>query len=440
MHGTALTGNGWRVNMRSLMTADRMLPFADGRRPRPQKRSSEIQTLLTTKAPTPQRLVVAGLFAGIGGIEVGLSRVGHESNLLCEIDPGALAVLRRSVPHRKLTEDVRDLRSLPRDTQLLAGGFPCQDLSQAGKTQGIEGASSGLVGHIFRLLERKRVPLVLLENVPFMLQLEKGAGMNLLVTEFERLGYQWAYRVVDSRSFGLPQRRQRVIFLAARELDPRSVLFADEAGEPETRTYRRRPACGFYWTEGTRGLGWAENAIPTLKGGSAIGIPSPPAIWMPSGGIAKPDLRDAERLQGFNVDWTKPAEEAKRPSFRWTLVGNAVTADVAHWVGARLGTPGDDFETHGRELKRGSKWPRAAWNVGSGRFAADISMWPAAIPIPPLAEFLQFPTVPLSPKATAGFLSRATKSSLRFPPGFLEAVAAHLEAVSNGESAKILAS
>ena len=90
--------------------------------------------------------------------------------------------------------------------------------------------------------------------------------------------------VVDARAFGLPQRRKRVLLLASRTRRPAPVLFADDAGEPPFAA-RAGVACGFYWTEGIRGLGWAVDAVPTLKGGSTIGIPSPPAIWLPDGGI-----------------------------------------------------------------------------------------------------------------------------------------------------------
>ena len=123
-----------------------------------------------------------------------------------------------------------------------------------------------------------RVPLLLLENVRNMLYLDKGEAMRFLVEEIEALGYRWAYRLVDSRFTGTPQRRQRVIFLASQDLDPCSVLFADEAGEPPESHFKDN-AFGFYWTEGLRGLGWARDATPTLKAGSTIGIPSPPAIW-----------------------------------------------------------------------------------------------------------------------------------------------------------------
>ena len=105
----------------------------------------------------------------------------------------------------------------------------------------------------------------------------------------------------------IPQRRRRVYLLASRSENPEEYLFGEDAGEPDKEHHAGR-ACGFYWTEGLRGLGWAVDAVPTLKGGSTIGIPSPPAIWMPDGRIVTPDIRDAEQLQGFDPDWTKPAE------------------------------------------------------------------------------------------------------------------------------------
>ena len=378
--------------------------------------------------PPRRSLRVAGLFAGIGGLELGLSRAGHETLLFCEIEPGARAVLSARFPGIPAEEDVCKLRALPKGVQLLTAGFPCQDLSQAGKTAGIEGSRSGLVEEVFRLVEKQRVPFVLLENVPFMLQLARGKALEYIVGELERLGYRWAYRVVDTRAFGLPQRRERVFLLASLHEDPRRVLFADDAGEPKggkTGTV----AFGFYWTEGTRGLGWAVDAVPTLKGGSTIGIPSPPAILMPSGAVVKPDVRDAERMQGFEADWTQPAETVGKRGHRWKLVGNAVTVDVAAWIGGRLASPGEYDGADDFPLPTGSPWPRAAWSMGEGRFAAELTTWPERRARVPLHEFLRFPTEPLSAKATAGFLSRARSGTLRFTPGFLDAIERHLERV-----------
>ncbi|HEX5475001.1 MAG TPA: DNA (cytosine-5-)-methyltransferase [Vicinamibacterales bacterium] len=158
-----------------------------------------------------ESLVVAGLFAGVGAIELGLSRAGHRSALLCEIDPGACGVLEARFPGVPLTRDIRELETLGR-VDVLAAGFPCQDLSQAGRTAGITGGSSGLVEHVFRLLEtarRSKPRWLLLENVPFMLQLQRGKAMRHVVDRLEELGFTWAYRVIDARAFGLPQRGRR---------------------------------------------------------------------------------------------------------------------------------------------------------------------------------------------------------------------------------------
>ena len=376
-----------------------------------------------------RRHVIAGLFAGVGGLERGLARAGHETALLCENDPGAVAVLESRFEETDFHKDVCTLRRLPRGTTLLAAGFPCQDLSQAGRTVGIAGARSGLVAEVFRLIEQHRTPWVLLENVPFMLQLGRGEAMNVITTTLEALNYRWAYRVVDTRSFGLPQRRRRVYLVAALEEDPRGVLFADEAGSASQTTAKVGDACafGFYWTEGTRGLGWAVDAIPTLKGGSSLGIPSPPAILLDTGEIVTPSIRDAERLQGFPTDWTKPAEEVTRKGQRWKLVGNAVSVPVAEWIGRRLREPGKVLDFEVAALKPHTPWPTAAWNVGPGRVRVAASEWPVRRKQQSLSTFLRYPTAPLSAKATAGFLSRAEVAPLKFDDGFLDAIRAHLQ-------------
>jgi DNA (cytosine-5)-methyltransferase 1 len=373
-----------------------------------------------------RRLKVAGLFAGIGGIELGLHRAGHSTALLCEIDPAAQAVLQERFPGVPLFDDIRTLPRLQPDVDLLAAGFPCQDLSQAGKARGIKGRQSGLVTHVFELLRRRAVPWVLLENVPFMLQLEGGRAMEYVVGQLEHLGYRWAYRVIDSRAFAVPQRRERVYLVASKSEDPRRVLFSGNADPLQDERVLNGAACGFYWTEGTKGLGWAVDAVPTLKGGSTVGIPSPPAILLPSGRLVKPDIRDAERLQGFRSDWTRPAERVARAGTRWKLVGNAVTVPVAEWIGQRFLDLSGNTDVDGVPLRRGQPWPRAAWYDGSQRFAAVWSTWPVKRKATPLAEFMKYPKIPLSVKATAGFLSRARASSLRFPKGFLDAIAAHL--------------
>lgn len=379
----------------------------------------------------PKHLIVAGLFAGIGGIERGLHETGHRTELLCENDPAAVDVLRERFPDTLVVGNVKELHQLPSSVDVLAAGFPCQDLSPAGLTAGIDGERSGLVDEVFRLLEPVPGPRwVLLENVPFMLQLDRGRAMRYLTARLEQLGYLWAYRVVDTRAFGLPQRRQRVLMLASRTHDPRPILFGQDVGEPSFGSWPQ-VACGFYWTEGLRGLGWAADAIPTIKGGSTVGIPSAPAIWRTDGTIATPDIRDLERLQGFDADWTAPPVGAvkKRVTSRGKLVGNAVSVPVAKWLGQRFLSTDTYRADRDLPAERGP-WPAAAWGAEGHIVGVDVSMWPVNEPYQHLEEFLRYPAVPLSQKATAGFLERAERGTLNFHPAFLRAVKNHLARVS----------
>ncbi len=369
---------------------------------------------------------VAGMFAGIGGLEKGLAASGHEASFLCELWSPARAVLGYHHAGVPCWDDIRDLKALPAEIELLVGGFPCQDLSQAGNTAGIDGLRSGLVGQIFRLLDQRAVPWVVLENVPFMLQLNQGKALRTVVSALEDRGYKWAYRVVSSLSF-VPQRRERVLIVATNtDVDPADVLLVDEVQPPTLQTSLTTHAHGFYWTEGVRGLGWALDAIPTLKNGSTVGIPSPPAILLPNGEVITPDIRDAERLQGFPAEWTKPAEEVGRASLRWSLVGNAVTPAVAHWLGSRLAEPGTYDRTRDRSLKTTGSWPKAARYDGRNRQRVEINQYPSWVPRKHLADFLEYPGKPLSARATKGFLGRTERACLRFPEGFQDRLRSHL--------------
>lgn len=370
---------------------------------------------------------VVGLFAGVGGIELGLEAAGHRTSLICEIDPAARAVLAARFPRLKLHNDIRTLDRVPKDTELVAGGFPCQDISQAGTTKGITGKNSGLVNEVFRLLAKSDVPHVLLENVSFILALNRGHAMRHVVSELERLGYRWAYRVIDSQAFGLPQRRQRLFLLASRTLEPFELLMNGSVESTEPTDWNGR-AVGFYWTEGVRGLGWAVDGVPTLKGGSTVGIASPPALWMPDGRIVTPDIRDAERLQGFEADWTAPALKVSRPGFRWKLVGNAVSVPAAEWIGRRLMAGPAAVDLRVKTFDAEKKWPIAAFGgPGQKALAVDVSMWPVAKPRIAMSQFLKFEPKLLSYKATAGFLARLESGSLHFPHEFLVALRKHAE-------------
>jgi DNA (cytosine-5)-methyltransferase 1 len=369
-----------------------------------------------------------GLFAGIGGFEVGLQRAGVRTELLCEYWDPAAAVLRKRFD-AEVVGDICTVAKIPK-VDVVTAGFPCTDLSQVGRTAGIEGRESGLVREAFRLIENTPPTWVVLENVPNMLSLGGGAAMSYIADWFEQRGWNWAYRTVDSQHFGLRQRRRRVFLVASRTEDPRGVLFADEAGMPSARS--SHAAYGFYWTEGNRGVGWGDGVTPTLKGGSKLGIASPPAIWRKGAeagqAISKPSVRVGERLQGFRAGWT---DLGAKDGVRWKMVGNAVSVPVARWIGRGLIEPRETVDASRRKLNPGERWTAAAASVGGVREAWALSERPLAPQRrATLAALLDtYGGVPLSYGAANGFYTRLQASTLRVRDDFRAALKAHVELV-----------
>ena len=153
---------------------------------------------------------LVSLFAGIGGFEIGFNNHGFETLLACEIDPNAQEVLKNNFDGMSIESDVASLKSLPK-ASVITAGFPCQNLSLVGNNSGIEGKDTRIVNEMFRLLSDGPLPdWLVLENVPFMLWHKGGEAINYVTKKLEELDLSWAYRVVDARAFGIPQRRRRV--------------------------------------------------------------------------------------------------------------------------------------------------------------------------------------------------------------------------------------
>ena len=370
-----------------------------------------------------------GLFSGIGGFELGLAGAGIETELVCESWSSAAAVLR----HRfdaDVVGDIRDLPALP-STDVVTAGFPCTDLTQVGRGAGIDGNESGLVREVFRLIRSNAPTWVVLENVPNMLNLHGGAAMHV-ITDGSTISAGAGPTGPSTRSTSVSgSAAAECSWWRRRTEDPRAVLFADETAAPAGI---RAGAYGFYWTEGNRGLGWGEGVTPTLKGGSQLGIPSPPAVWVPGDpvglAISRPSIAAGERLQGFRSGWTRCMPGLGE---RWKMVGNAVTVPVARWIGSRLRAPGDPVDAPRRRLPSGSRWPSAASSVGGAREAWALSERPIAVQArQSLAVVLDVHgSEPLTLKATSGFTRRLKASRLSTMPGFISALDAHMSAMSS---------
>lgn len=386
-------------------------------------------------------LRVVSLFSGIGALDRGLEQAGLRVVEMCESWAPARRVLQDRFPGFPLAGDVADY--LPAcEYEVLAAGFPCTDLSHAGGKAGILGQHSGLVSHVFRIAKATRPQWIALENVPNLLSLHQGAGMRYIAEHLEGLGYRWAFRTVDSRATGVPQRRPRVLVLASRDYLPGLVLLS---GEATPSTVPPGHASGFYWTEGRNGLGLVDGAIPTLKGGSTLGLASAPAIWFPHAKIGRrfvlPDVGDGEALQGLPRGWTTAAVVDGEPNLRWKLIGNAVTMGVGRWLGecivAAQSHPADPAATGVfgpvracGPLDRGMRWPQAGFGAAGQAWESTASAWPIAAPRVLLADVVDVERArPLSYRATSGFLSRLDESGRAVPQDFYRDLEAHQQAM-----------
>lgn len=163
---------------------------------------------------------VGSLFSGIGGFDLGLERSGMRVVWQSEVDPYASAVLRKHWPHVPNHGDVRSIRG---DTvelvDVLCGGFPCQDISVAGKGAGIDGERSGLWREYARLIRELRPRWVVAENVPAL----RTRGYDRVHDDLEAEGYAvWAF-VVGADDVGAPHRRKRVWIVAHAAIEPRRI-------------------------------------------------------------------------------------------------------------------------------------------------------------------------------------------------------------------------
>lgn len=306
---------------------------------------------------------VLSLFSGVGGFDLGLERAGFTVSGQAEADDKAASVLRRHWPDVQFFNDVKEVNkhNVEITPDLICGGFPCQDLSLAGRRAGLGGARSGLWWEFHRIIEELTPQFVLIENVPGLLSSNRGQDMAAVVGSLAQSGYCVEWRVLDSRFFGVPQRRRRV-FIAGHLGGPsgRSLLFESErvSGNSSKSQDEKQEATVGTLTGSATG-GWrfgadeaaAGHLIPAYRAfhlyQDPISSPFSPALGATSGGmgVSAPEQevrrltpRECERLQGFQDDWTALADNGKKiaDTHRYRFMGNAVTVPVVKWLGRRL--------------------------------------------------------------------------------------------------------
>lgn len=322
----------------------------------------------------------ASFFSGVGGLDIGFERAGIQTVSLSEIDPYACKVLDRHWPDVPNLGDINDIspEDIP-DAEIWSGGFPCQDLSLAGKRQGFGGKRSILAFTFLDLVECRRPKWVVLENVPGIFTSHDGRDFSRLLGELGRIGYSAAWRCLDAKYFGVPQRRRRVFIVANLEPDRApQVLFecdsmcghlttSSNPGAKLAQGTSNGPGEAVHTTALTRGgLGGGFGADDNDAQGNKLVISSPPypdGVRAPDGMARRVDnsiisfpSRYSRQPTKFNdqsdpltISAGAPAvsykgevgeEDPMLPigldSNRYRACGNGVVAPVAEWIARRI--------------------------------------------------------------------------------------------------------
>ena len=302
-------------------------------------------------APSAQ-LTHASFFSGIGGFDLGFDRAGITTNFHCEKNEFCRRILAQHWTDIHCEEDINhvDPNRIPA-ADIWTGGFPCQDLSLArmGSRSGLRGEQSGLFHRFAEILGERLPQVVVLENVHGLLSSHRGRDFAIVLKELDKLGYGVAWRVLNSKDFGVPQSRRRVFIVGVHRNPERSgqILFEPERSERDSETSGRsgkKPTSLFQTIVGnprkgplTKALAhciYAESARHTGTDWSRN------YVWYPSGRIRRLTALEVERVQGFPDHWTLPrafdGDSSKLESLRYHAVGNSVTPSVAEWIGRRI--------------------------------------------------------------------------------------------------------
>ena len=160
------------------------------------------------------QITFGSLFAGIGGIDLGFERAGMACKWQVEIDPYAQRVLAKHWPQVRRHDDVRTWPQPDAErVDVIAGGFPCQDISYAGKGAGLSGERSGLFYEVARIVREMGPRVVVLENVAALLTRGLGDVLGTLAS----LGYDAEWHCIPAAAVGAPHRRDRVFVISYAE-------------------------------------------------------------------------------------------------------------------------------------------------------------------------------------------------------------------------------
>ena len=288
------------------------------------------------------------LFAGIGGFDLALDRLGHECVYTNEWDKHAAKVYETKFNRPVDTTDIRKVSTeeIP-EHDLLVGGFPCQAFSIAGKRLGFDDTRGTLFFEIARILKDKQPKYFILENVKGLISHNSGQTFRTIIATIAELGYDCQWNVLNSKNFGVPQNRERIYIVGHLRGVSRPEVFSfresdsnsDETSEKDniTRTITTTHAHSWGWNisyvinqltnpphSGQRVYG-TDGIAPTVTTGKKV--------WIPENTLLRRLTEvECERLQGFPDNWADSISSTQR----YKCLGNAVTVNVVYELARNL--------------------------------------------------------------------------------------------------------
>jgi DNA (cytosine-5)-methyltransferase 1 len=291
------------------------------------------------------------LFAGVGGFDLALNKLGHECVYANDFDKYCKIIYDKNFKHKLDCRSLTEVRAdeLP-DFDLLVGGFPCQSFSIAGKRGGFDDTRGTLFFDIARIVKAKRPKYLLLENVKGLLSHDSGRTFKTILSTLTELHYDIQTMVLNSKNFGVPQNRERVFIVGHLRGEPRPKVFPltgsnEQDKEQITSTaldanywkgvddHGQRTMVGT-WRTHIDGQGFREvksGLSPTIPARAREDGSGQPVI-MKDMRIRRLTPTECERLQGFPDNWTAGVSDTQR----YKMMGNAVTTNVVFEVARRL--------------------------------------------------------------------------------------------------------
>lgn len=268
---------------------------------------------------------IGSLFSGIGGFELGLERaIPAETIWQVEQDKFCQSILMKHWPKAKIYDDVRNItKDNVEPVDILCGGFPCQDISTAGKTKGLKGEKSGLWWEMWRIISELRPRIIVLENVSNIIRL----GGREVVGSLAQIGYNAEWTTIRASDFGAPHRRERWFCVA----NPNSISRLQTDTKSDTFGSKRHT-----W-EISSSCDWGYHVTyPNSKS-----QPSRPKLSTPLEG----DSSNPNRVSIKGNYWEKGAIESplcyvddgipKRVA-RLKALGNAIVPQCSQWIGEQI--------------------------------------------------------------------------------------------------------